>query len=520
MLFELDPTGRRARRRHALTCALLLSAACNDDAEAPRDGAQPDASAGLSEPDAGPVAGDAPADPRERVRVLSLSEAGHDRLYAVTHDHEGYVYAAGQLSEDSAEGTDFALAVVKVNAEGERVPGFGADGLVVTNLAVGGGSAEVARAIALQSDGKVVIAGTIEHDVTAPSVLARDTDIVLVRYAADGQIDTSFGSDGVVTLDLGEGVETAGASGPTLSGADAVWSLAVGEGDALFVHGVQRATGVTARDGTPRTDTDWVIIKLSADGALDAGFGSGGKVTLDLGEANASARSASLLGDGSIVGTGYATTTLLGASTQQPVLYKVTPEGAFDPSFATADATEAPGVFYDYVTARDKRAEAYGAAVQGDQLVTVGYGPTAGTGTGTDWVFLRFTGEGVHDLTFGTDGLTYVDVAGYADNGRAVLVLPDQRIMAFGGGRPAPASAPAADAQPPADGMIVQLTKDGALDPSFGSEGVKLYDFGGAGDFFWAGSLAADGASVAVAGIATGADSSDDDAVLVFLPLD
>jgi uncharacterized delta-60 repeat protein len=378
---------------------------------------------------------------------------------------------------------------------------------------------ENARSVAVQSDGKIVVGGNVDHDPGAAGVLARDTDWVLVRLSADGQVDTSFGDDGVALLDLGTGVETAGTSGPTLSGADALWSVGVTADDALILHGATRATGVKTRDGTPRTDTDFTLVKLTKDGALDTSWGTDGKLTLDLGEVNNSARAATVLADGSVVASGYANTPLLGAgATTQPVLYKVTPSGELDATFATEDATETAGVFYDYVTEPGLTAEAYGAVRQGEHWVTLGYGATNGAGTGSDLIFCRFSADGAHDLSFGTDGLTYVDVGGYSDNGRTLVELPDGRILGIGGGRPTPETAPEGDAQPPSDGLLVLLEENGALDTKFGADGLALYDFGGPSDMLWGGALAPDGKSVAVVGIASSAEEGGaDEAALVIV---
>ncbi|MFM2416105.1 MAG: hypothetical protein RL385_828, partial [Pseudomonadota bacterium] len=139
----------------------------------------------------------------------------------------------------------------------------------------------------------------------------------------------------------------------------------------------------------------------------------------------------------------------------------------------------------------------------------------------TDWVFCRFTGEGALDGTFGKNGVRYVDLEGYGDNGRAVVVLPDARILGIGGGRKAPKVPPAEGAAPPADAMLALLTEDGELDASYGEGGVRLFDFGGSDDFFWGGDVAPSGDTVAVVGIAGAkSEKEDDDAVLLLMKLD
>jgi uncharacterized delta-60 repeat protein len=221
---------------------------------------------------------------------------------------------------------------------------------------------------------------------------------------------------------------------------------------------------------------------------------------------------------------------------QQPVLYKLTSTGAFDTSFAPGatlpDQHSDDGIWHGFATPETflgsgvrNNAEAYGAAVQSDgSIVTVGYGPTYGSGSSTDWIFFRFSGTGVQDTTWGNDfvssndGAAIIDPGGWGDNGRFVMTLPDDRVLAVGRG-----SRTSASGQPERDGMVAILTADGMPDSSFApGKGFKLYDMGGGDDHFWAAAVSPDENSVAVVGIAgaevTGLDN--DDAVLMILPLD
>ena len=93
-------------------------------------------------------------------------------------------------------------------------------------------------------------------------------------------------------------------------------------------------------------------------------------------------------------------------------------------------------MWHDFVVAPPARAEAYGAAVQGDHLVTMGYGPPSGTAQ-PDVISIRFSLTGALDTSYGTaEGHTYVDVAGESlrDNGHGVVVLPDGRVLGAGQG--------------------------------------------------------------------------------------
>ncbi len=453
--------------------------------------------------------------------VISLSGTGHDRLFGVTFAPDGNILATGQVSTDIDASADFSFVVAKFLPTGQLDRRFGNDGVVTKNVSIGGTARELARGIVVQSTGDIVIAGAAEHDPDAPGLAAQDTDIVLVRFSADGVLDATFGQGGVVRLDLATGVEGLNNNGqPAWLGADAQWGLALGANDSLVVHGSQRAAGLQADGVTPRTDSDWALVKLTAEGELDPTFSSDGIVTLDIAEANASARAVTVLPDGSIIGTGYTTSTALGISTQQPVLYKVSATGEFDATFATADAIATPGVWHDFATDDtnpDLRAEAYGAAVQGENFVTIGYGPTpVEGGTGTDWVSFRFTASGEQDLTFGEAGRAYIDAGGFGDNGRFVMTLPDNRILGVGVGRRAAAE------QPERDAMIAVLTADGLPDTTFAPNGFKLFDAGGDADHFWSAAIAPDDPTqVAIVGIAGGRTTgvNDDDALLLLLPL-
>lgn len=532
---------------HAALAMSLVALGCESDDDADHDhdgdtqegakeGTKPSATSGGAVADKGGAAAQGATSGKDKPQsdkgarpegsnlepvVVPLSETGHDRFYGVTYDKKGNIFAVGQVAEGVEATTDFSLAVAKFDAKGGLDRSFGKDGVATQNVAVGGTVRENARGIVVQSSGKVVIAGAAEHDPSAEGLAAQDTDIVLLRFDADGKLDASFGNEGVVVLDLNSGIEGVDMMGmPAWQAGDSQWALEVDSKDRLLVHGSQRAEGEDA-EGQPRKDADWALLRLTADGELDSSFGEGGKVTLDLGQAGASPRGISLLPDGSIIATGYLNSSVLGEETQQPVIYKVNDAGEFDADFATADATEAPGVWHDFAVKPPLRAEAYGAALQGDKLVTMGYGPSPSGGMATDWVSFRFNADGERDLAYGTDGAAYIDADGYGDNGRFVLVLPDQRILGLGGGRPAPAEAPPMGMQPPADAMIALLDKDGKPDASLAPGGFQLFDLGG-NDFFWSGALSPDKKNVVIAGIAGGATMNvdDDNAVIAVLPID
>jgi len=102
---------------------------------------------------------------------------------AVAIQTDGKIVVAG--SRDFLFNQDFA--VVRYNSDGNLDNSFGSGGKVITGF----GGTELARAVAIQTDGKIVVAG---HN---------GVDFALARYNSDGTLDTSFSEDGKVLTDFG-----------------------------------------------------------------------------------------------------------------------------------------------------------------------------------------------------------------------------------------------------------------------------------------------------------------------------
>lgn len=482
----------RTKSPAAVFFSVLLLAGCSDDespATAGDTGALADTGStetsvtdGAVE-DTGTVT-DAPVDApssEAKATVLKLSDSLHDRLFAVTFDAAGNMYAAGSIAEGSGADADTSMIVTKLKPDGTLDMAFGDKGVAKKNVIAKKGG-ELARGVVVQSTGKIVIAGTVEH---AGATDDRDRDLALVRFNADGTVDNAFGTAGVQILDLSAG-ELVGTSYV----ADAFWDLELTPGgDGMFVFGSAKATG--------RTDTDFAVVKLKADGTRDS-YGTDGVAMVDISMKNATPKGGIVFADGSVIGSGYWTD---GDSVVRPAVFKLKPDGTLDAGFATG------GVFSPVVLA--SVAEAYDVAMQGTNIVTVGYG-RASTTESLDFLSLRLTGAGALDTTYGTMGFTRVDASMQNDNGRALVVLPDERVLMVGGGRPTATNA---------DGMVAVLTKDGKADTTWSPGGYRLFDFGGPSDMLWGVALSPKKDSVAAVGVRAGVMDGNDDAVLVTIPL-
>lgn len=180
------------------------------------------------------------------------SGAGHNDIgRAVAVDPQGRILVAGETG-----GAFKDLALVRYLADGSLDPAFGDGGGVVTDL----GGDDRAQALALQPDGKILVAGSGGR--------TSNEDFVLVRYLPDGRLDPSFGQGGHVTTDF-------------RGGADRGQGLALRPDGKIVVGGVLQLSGGCE----PRATCErygLALAQYSSAGQLDPGFGQGGKVALDL----------------------------------------------------------------------------------------------------------------------------------------------------------------------------------------------------------------------------------------------
>jgi len=439
----------------------------------------------------------------------------------VTHAADGSLYATGFVQDGVADTEDRATVVVKIKADGTLDTDWAASGIARHNVRVMAtgvaGQGELPRGIAFQGD-KIIVAGTVDAYTTTQTevVYNNDRDVYVLRLNADGTLDGTFGdaaTPGIRILSLGTGVKTLNANNmDTISGADAQWGLNVLQGNSIIVTSATRSPGAELVAGTPRTDTDFAVVKLTPNGALDTTFGlnESGVYTLDVASASASVRSASVLPDGKLIVTGYSTFN----GTQRPVIFKLLENGsALDQSFGLF------GVFSDPV---GFAGEAYGALLQTDnKLVTVGYGRATAANATSDFLSIRLTPGGLLDTSYGatmatpttpaTPGRTWFDVGGLADNGRALL-LSDNRPVLLGSG---------ALSSGQVDGVVVLLAANGKPGSTgFGPPyGCTAYDFGSVGDSFAGGDVLSDG-KIAVVGSTSHGNGSptDTDATFVLIP--
>jgi uncharacterized delta-60 repeat protein len=195
------------------------------------------------------------------------------QAYSVAVQQDGKIVVAGEANIDG--GYDFAL--VRYNSNGTLDASFGTGGRVTTDFdLVGQGfSFALASSVAIQPDGKIVAAGDAR--------LSGGRDFALARYNSNGTLDASFGTGGRVTTDF---------SGSTFD--DFAESVAVQQdGKIVAVGGVRTSGGF-----------DFALVRYNSNGTLDATFGTSGKVTTDFASPSDQASFVAIQQDGSIVAVG------------------------------------------------------------------------------------------------------------------------------------------------------------------------------------------------------------------------
>lgn len=228
---------------------------------------------------------------------------GPDRATRVLLQPDGRIVLAGFATTTlTSSSDDTGFAVARLNADGTLDSGFGSGGRAAAEI----GAIDFGYAAALQPDGKILVAGRVSYS------RGDESDVAVVRFNANGTLDTGFGGNGTRTFDLSANWDEATAI--TVQ-PDGKLVLAVAYSDAgNFAFGVLRLTTAGERDAT---------------------FGGNGFVFRHIGSGNDSPTALVLQADGRIVLGGYAVNA---ATSFDVALARFETNGTTDSSFGTGGA--------------------------------------------------------------------------------------------------------------------------------------------------------------------------------------
>ncbi len=363
--------------------------------------------------------------------------SGYDNARDVAIQSDGKIVVAGYSSNGTND--DFALA--RFNSNGSLDTAFDTDGKATTVI---GSGYDQAFAVAIQSDGKIVVAG-FSHNVT-------HNDFALVRYNSDGSLDTTFDTDGKVTTDIGA------------SSDDVANSIAIQSDGKIVIAGA-------SHNGA---NYDFALARYNSNGSLDTTFDADGKVTTAIGIGTDFITAIAIQSDGKIVVAGISNS---GGTNDDFALARYNSNGSLDTTFdADGKATTAIG---GYDNAR-------GLAIQSDGKIVVA--GSSSNGTDDDFMLARYNSNGSLDTTFDADGIVTTAIGTSGDIANAIAIQSDGKIVVAG-----------ISGNTDVDFVLARYNSNGSLDTTFGAGGKVTTNTGGVGDEAYAIAIQSDG-KIVVAG--------------------
>jgi uncharacterized delta-60 repeat protein len=163
--------------------------------------------------------------------------------------------------------TDFAIA--RYSIDGILDTTFGTGGRTTTDFF---GLVDTARSVIIQSNGKIIVGGTISNGGI--------NDFGLARYTSNGILDTTFGTGGKTSTDF------------------------AGANDNLYSIAIQNDGKIVAVGSALIMSTNFALARYSSEGILDTSFGTNGITTSDFGALFSLARAVFLLPNGNILAAG------------------------------------------------------------------------------------------------------------------------------------------------------------------------------------------------------------------------
>jgi uncharacterized delta-60 repeat protein len=264
---------------------------------------------------------------------------------------------------------------------------FGNGGTVTTPI---GSSTDAGNAAVIDLQGRIVVAGY--------ALIGSDFDFAVARYNPNGTLDTSFNGTGKRTVDV------------------------AGNGHDDFIKGIvldSQGRIVAAGFAFNGTADDFAVARFLPDGNIDTSFNNGqGFIKTSLGS-NAVANAVALDSQGRIILAGYA----LVGSDDDFALIRYTSNGAVDTSFGNNGHTTSDLSGFQNDIGQAVAIDLYGNIVVAGQSVVSGH---------NEFSVARYTANGSLDMTFGTNGHTFVAIGFGNASGNGLAVDADDRVVVAG----------------------------------------------------------------------------------------
>jgi uncharacterized delta-60 repeat protein len=296
------------------------------------------------------------------------------------------IQADGKIVVAGVAGSSFA--VVRYEPNGSLDTSFGGTGKIILTM----GSSSIAYGLAIQTDGKIVASGRV------------DSGFAIVRYNTDGSLDTSFNGSGIVLTPVGGGANAVAiqADGKIVAAGGNQLIAVVrynkdGKLDTSFNGtGIVLTSGgraysvaiqsdgkivVAAGNGGNYPNSDFVVVRYDPNGSLDPSFGGTGKIIIPMPNSYSHARSVAIQSDGKIVAVGYSWNNIPNADL---VVVRLNQNGTLDTAFNGTGIVVTPFCCQSYASA---------VAIQADGKIVVAGGTDDQLYDFYDFVVIRYQGD-------------------------------------------------------------------------------------------------------------------------------
>jgi uncharacterized delta-60 repeat protein len=327
------------------------------------------------------------------VMETKFSQLAEDATLAGALQSDGKIIAAGY----TWNGNDHDFAMMRLNSDGTRDLTFGSFGIVITDF---NNQDDKVNHIILQPNGKIILAG---YTSDPPNF---EIDMALARYDISGTLDDTFGSNGKLTLNIGE-----------VGFWQSVRSVA------LQTDGKILAAGYTEiyDEVNESLDNNFALVRFDTDGSLDSGFGTNGIVITAVGKDDIGLACV-VQPDGRILVLGKSKPSKGGFPDLALVRYSS--NGARDNNFGNNGIV---------LTSFDNTDDVGNSLVlQLDQKI-IAFGYTArNNGSTLDFAMARYHPNGTLDNSFGTNGKVITDISGDWDFGTCAALQSNGKIVVTG----------------------------------------------------------------------------------------
>lgn len=280
---------------------------------------------------------------------------------------------------------NYDFAITRYLNNGLVDPSFGTAGTAITPILSAG---DQGFALAIQNDGKLLLGGMTSN--------GSNSDMALIRYTTNGQIDQTFGTSGKVITPVG-------------IANDIIRSIAMQADDKILVAGFSYVASSFSYD--------FILARFHSDGSLDNSFGKNGIVTTAfIHNTNDYGENVTIQADGKILVGGYSYNGFL-------LVARYLADGQLDPEFGIKGLASIPfGCAYS---------NDYSLALQEDgKILLAGYNNT--NATHSDFAITRLDQNGSIDPSFGANGMARTPIGNLDDVANSIAIQKDGKIVVAG----------------------------------------------------------------------------------------